>query len=142
MTFTLPIYYTQTFKTKPDKTFLIGMNWYNTAHYHIKNEVKQSLTTLITEQFENIGPVLGPYKVHYTLYWKNPSSDGSNIISLSEKIFLDAIQQGLVSEDNVKHHMGSTWTNAGQDKVNPRVEITIKDAEPMPIIKNSTTSTT
>jgi hypothetical protein len=127
--FTLPIYYTQTFKTKPDKTFLIGMNWYNTAHYHIKNTVKQELQATLREQFADIGPVLGPYQVHYKLYYSRPNCDGSNIIALTEKIFLDAIQDGLVREDNVQHHLGSTWSVAGQDKLNPRCEIQITQPE-------------
>lgn len=122
----LPIYYTQTFKTKPDKTFLVGMNWYNTAHYHIKNKVKQDFQSSLESQLKDTTPINGPYTVEYQLYWKNPNSDGANITALTEKIFLDAIQKyDIVQEDNVKYHMGSSWTNKGQDKSNPRVEITI-----------------
>jgi len=129
MVFTLPIYYTQTFKTKEDKTFLVGMNRWATEHYHLKNSIKQTWQQLILDQIaeNNIGPILTPYKVHYKLYWKNPNCDGSNIIALSEKIFLDALQENIVQQDNVKWHMGSSWDNMGQDKLNPRVEITIKE---------------
>jgi hypothetical protein len=131
MTFVMPIYYTQEFKTKDPKTTLVGMNKWATEHYHLKNKIKSSLEDDLIKQIQdaNLGPILTPYKVHYKLYWKNPSSDGSNIVALSEKIFLDAIQKAdLVQEDNVKWHMGSTWENIGQDKENPRVEITISEA--------------
>ena len=125
MTFTLPIYYTQEFKTKDDKTFLLGMNWYRNAHYHIQNKVKQDLEASLLKQFEQVGPILGPYKVHYTVYYKNPSCDGANIVALSEKFFLDALQVDLVRQDSVRHHLGSTWVIGGCDKLNPRVEINI-----------------
>ena len=124
----LPIYYTQTFKTKPNKTFLVGMNWYNTAHYHIKNKVKQEFQSDLKTQLASITPIEKAYKVEYHLYWKNPNSDGANIVALTEKIFLDALQKyDIVQEDNVKYHMGSCWVNKGQDKQNPRVEILISN---------------
>jgi hypothetical protein len=130
VTFTLPIYYTQTFKTKPDKTMLVGMNQFNAAHYYLKNQIKQTLQDSLKSQFSGIGPILGPYQVNYHIYYKNPSSDGSNVAALMEKIFLDAAQKfNLTREDNVKHHLGSTWSVAGCDKLNPRCEIHITQPE-------------
>lgn len=126
MSVVLPIYYTQEFKTKNDKTFLVGMNWYNTAHYHIKNKVKQDFTELILKQLTGIEPIQDKFKVHYKLYYKNISSDPSNIVALAEKIFLDAIQKGdIVKDDNMKYHTSSSWEVIGIDKDNPRVEISI-----------------
>jgi hypothetical protein len=128
--FTLPIYYTQTFKTKPDKTMLVGMNQFNTAHYYLKNNIKQTLQDSLESQFADIGPILGPYQVHYSIYYKNSSCDGSNIAALMEKIFLDAAQKfNITREDNVQYHLGSTWSIAGQDKLNPRCEIQITQPE-------------
>lgn len=131
--FTLPIYWTKVYKTKPSKTHLAGMNWYRNAFHIDQNNLKQDFQQLLDTQYGLMESftIDQPYTVSYSIYYKNPSCDGSNIIALSEKIFLDFLQKAsIVSEDNVKHHLGSTWTIAGQDKLNPRVEITIIPQEP------------
>lgn len=127
----MPIYYTQEFKTKDNKTFLVGMNWYRNAHYHISNKVKKERHELVCSQ---IGPSpaekIEKYKLHITLYYKNSNCDGSNISSLVEKYVLDAIQEhGVVENDNVKFHLGTTWEIGGQDKENPRAEVIIKEIQ-------------
>ena len=128
MVFTLPIYYTKEYKTKPSKTMMVGMNQFMDQRW-IRNEVKQAWQEDILTACKNIGPILGPYQVHYDLYYKNPSCDPSNIVALSEKIFLDAIQKaGLVKDDNVQHHKGSSYSVIDKDVDNPRVEITISAA--------------
>ena len=127
--FSMPIYWAEKFKTKPDKVHLIGMNFYRNAHHFTQNKLKQELEQNLKESFnESFDTITSTYKVYYTLYYKNPTCDGSNIIALIEKIFLDFIQSiGLVSNDNVKFHLGSEWSIGGIDKTNPRVEITIKE---------------
>jgi len=123
---TVPIYWTKTYKTKADKTVLVGMNFYRNAHYFDQNRLKQEFEELIIEQLDN-SCVQGTYKLDIRLYYKNPSCDGANICSLVEKILLDALQKNnTVEQDNVKHHLGTTWSIAGQDKVNPRCEIYIR----------------
>lgn len=127
MTFTSPIYWTRGVR-KP-KTSLCGMNQHNDMHYHERNAMKAYLESALVEQLAGIGPILGPYKVHYSIYYKNPSCDGANIAALIEKSFLDALQTaGVTRQDNVQHHLGSTWSVAGQDKLNPRCEISILPA--------------
>lgn len=125
MVFTLPIYYTKEYKTKPSKTQLVGANQFMDQRW-IRNEVKQAWQADLLKACEGLTPLNSTFKVHYKLYYKNPNCDGSNIIALSEKIFLDAVQQAnLVTNDNVLVHLGSSWEVAGCDKSNPRVEITI-----------------
>lgn len=128
LSLTLPIYYTQTFKTKKDKTFLVGLNWERNAHYFIKNEVKKHYHSLVSTQ---INQPVTPFKqisIHTELYYKNPSCDGRNIVPMIEKYLLDALQEcGVIYNDNVTHDLGGSWAVAGQDKENPRVEITIKE---------------
>lgn len=126
MTFTIPIYYTQQYKTKDDKTFLINLNWFRNAFFHQQNAVKIYIEDIVSRQLEDVGPILGPYTVHYKLYYKNGICDGSNIIPMAEKFFLDALQIKHTREDNVKHHFGSSWEVVEQDRENPRVEITIQ----------------
>lgn len=128
MIFQLPIYWIETFKTKPSKTHLVGMNFYRNAHYIQQNNLKQDLSEALRKQLPLLPqPILTRFEVEYQLYYKNPSSDPSNIIALSEKIFLDFAQEAhLISQDNVIHHIKSTWTVAGKDVNDPRVEITLK----------------
>lgn len=125
MKLVLPIYYTKTFKTKPDKTFFVGLNWYRNAHHVEQNNVKKHYQELVTEQLT--GEVFDQYQLTSELFYKNTACDGHNTVII-EKFLLDALQTGnAVKNDNVKHHMGTCWSVAGQDKENPRLEITIKE---------------
>ena len=128
MTVTLPIYYTQEFKTKSNKTSLVGMNLYRNAHHFLQNNMKKHFQSLVIEQLPAVAEVLQQFTVNYKVYYKSPVCDGSNIVALIEKFYLDAIKtHGLISDDNVNYHVGSTWSVAGQDKESPRVEIAIKE---------------
>ena len=126
---TIPVYYTQTFKTKNDKTFLVNLNWYRNAHYFIKNEVKQWFNDDIIRQLKelNAQPIKGPYVLAFKYYYKNVSSDLDNVCAMANKSFNDAAQAyGLVENDNVKFCKCSCYYTAEQDKENPRVEIFIR----------------
>lgn len=127
ITITLPIYYIQTYKTKPDKTFLVGLNWERNAHYHIKAEVKRYYHNLISNQLTTTTK-LAKFTTQTTLYYKSPVCDPRNIISMMDKYLLDGLQEcNLLTNDNVKYDMGSIVNPSIQDKTNPRVEITVKE---------------
>ena len=128
MTIVLPIYYIQEFKTKANKTHLVGMNLYRNAHHFLQNAMKKYFQELVLEQLPSVEQKLKQFTVNYKIYYKSPVCDGSNIVALIEKFYLDAIKtHGLISDDNVNYHLGSTWSVAGQDKENPRIEIAIKE---------------
>lgn len=122
--YTLPIYWQQTKK----KTVLVGMNAYRNWHYLVSAKFKREFGDLINDQV--IEPILltKPYKLHIKVYYKNPICDGSNIVALIEKVFLDAlISAGILPNDTVQWHLGTTWEIVSQDKINPRCELTIKE---------------
>ena len=128
MTIVLPIYYIQEFKTKANKTHLVGMNLYRNAHHFLQNAMKKHFQELVLEQLPPVEQQLKQFTVNYKVYYKSSVCDGSNIVALIEKFYLDAIKtHGLISDDNVNYHVGSTWSVAGQDKENPRIEIAIKE---------------
>ena len=90
--------------------------------------MKKYFQELVLEQLPPVEQQLKQFTVNYKVYYKSPVCDGSNIVALIEKFYLDAIKvHGLISDDNVNYHLGSTWSVAGQDKDDPRVEITIKE---------------
>lgn len=120
-----PIYWTQTFKTKEDKVWLVGMNNYRNWHYHTSNKFKTEFGEMFKEQLPNV-VLEGKFTVHMKLFYKRVC-DGSNVVPLIEKVLLDVLQkEGVILNDNVKYHIGTDWVIAKQDKANPRVEITIK----------------
>ena len=127
MTLQLPIYYTEHFKTKPSKTFLVGINWFRNAHHFAQNNVKQHYHQLVADQLLN--PVsFNKFIIDYRLYYKSPVCDPSNIIALIEKFTLDALKlNNIIPDDNVNYHLGSSYSVVAKDTINPRVEITIKE---------------
>lgn len=128
MTVILPIYYTQEFKTKPNKTSLVGMNLYRNAHHFLQNNMKKHFQDLVIEQLPPVVEAVQQFTVTYKLYYKSPVCDASNIVALIEKFYLDAIKEhGLIIDDNVNYHISSSWQVIAQDKTNPRIEVTIKE---------------
>jgi hypothetical protein len=124
----LPVYYDETFKTKPSKTHFVGMNMYRNIHFHLKNKIKAHFEWLILDQLLKTNPpkILGKYEIQYVYYYKSSVSDLMNVVSLTSKFTNDALQiYGSVVNDNVQYCIKESAIVGGQDKVNPRVEITI-----------------
>jgi Holliday junction resolvase RusA-like endonuclease len=128
MQLTLPIYWLQEFATKPNKLHLVGLNQLFAMHYQVRNKLKRDFHNLVLAQVPPGLAIDGPYTLTYQLYYKNINSDPGNIIAGIEKVLLDGLQEsGYIKQDNPKYHLGTTWIVAGQDKLNPRCEITIKE---------------
>lgn len=126
MNITIPCYYTQEYKTKDDKTFLLSLNWYRNAFHHQQNAVKQHMHELIVPQLANMPPIDGTYSVTYNYYYKSPVSDMTNVIPMASKWLNDVLQScKLVPNDNVKYLIAEHHYVATQDKLNPRIEATI-----------------
>jgi hypothetical protein len=128
MQITVPVYYTQTFKTKKDKTFLVGMNWYRNAFYHIQNEVKQCYHSIISTSLADQHQQFSQYKVTYIYHYKSKISDLSNVCSMMSKFFNDTLQTlEIVPNDNVQFCKEEHFIAGNFDKSNPRVEIYIEE---------------
>jgi len=125
---TLPVYYTQTFKTKPDKTFLVGMNWARSSYHYIQNKVKQDFNALLVPQLSCSNfKIEGTYETAYVYYYKNKTSDLTNVAAWSSKIVLDAFQRaGIIKNDNVQYCLKETFMVGEQDKENPRMEVFVR----------------
>ena len=133
-TIILPIYWTQEFKTKPNKTVLAGMNYYRNAHYHAQNTMKKDFHGLVVQQLPDPECVYdGSFRLELGIYYKNSNCDGANIAAIMEKFVLDSLQsENIVINDNVKYHKGTTWRILGQDKDNPRCEVTLVKEDTIP----------
>jgi len=123
------VYYTQQYKHKKPKTFLVSMNELNNAHYHMKNNIKSWFTDYFVGIFLKNPPVpiVGPYEVAYVYHYKNEASDLGNVCSLTDKYFCDAIQiAGIVREDNVQYCKKITFLVGEKDVEHPRVDIYLR----------------
>ena len=124
MKITLPIYWTQEFKKKPDKKHLVWLNFYRNAHYIVLNNVKKHYHQIIKkiakkQHFE-------VYRIHFKIFLKNTASDWPNVRSIIEKFALDwLVEHWILKEDNVKCLKWST-SQYFIDKENPRAEIYIE----------------
>ncbi len=122
---TLPIYW-----YNGKKTILLSQNWYRNAYFYEQNRAKQEFHSLVADQLSGVVPITGTFSLEMSLYYKNPNCDLSNVCSIIEKFTLDALQQHeIITNDSVKFHLGSLSQVMGQDKVNPRCEITITPKE-------------
>jgi len=122
---TLPIYYTQYFKTKPSKNILVGLNWYRNAHHFLSNTIKHHYHDLISKEVKGIK--FDKIKLKYKIYISRNGTDGHNIRSIMEKFFLDGLVENKVIEDDStpKYVAGDYGTEYFLDKENPRMEIEI-----------------
>jgi len=117
---TLPIYF------GVRKKYMLGLNWYGTAHYRARNKVKQDFHKMIDKNLSEDYKLKSPIKTSYRLYYKNKLSDAGNIVSVIDKFLLDALQEtGIIVNDNVQHYIESTWEVIEQDRINPRIEVEI-----------------
>jgi len=80
----------------------------------------------LTRELENHPVITGPYRVSYKYYYKNPKSDLSNVGPMASKWLLDVAQSlGIIQQDSVEFLVEETYTVAGQDRENPRIEADI-----------------
>ena len=108
--------------------FMLGMNWYGTAHYRTRNSVKQEYHIMIGKVLPKDFKLNSPLTTHYKIYYKNMKSDASNIVAVVDKFLMDALQEfDVIVEDNVKHYIQSSWEVVEQDRDNPRIEVEIKE---------------
>lgn len=130
---TLPVYLNLT-KTK--QTF-VAMSWFRNAHFHSQNKAKKMMHELLIPQLTNFRPVTLYYSVLYVYYYKNVVSDLPNAGALASKFFNDSLQTlNLVPNDNVKYLLAEHYVVGGQDKLNPRIEIHIKEYTDEPSFNN------
>ena len=116
---TIPVYYTQQYKTKDDKTLFLGLNWFRNAFFHQQNQVKRDMHELIATQLSHISPMPEKYSVSYFYYYKSPVSDLPNVGPMASKWILKSLSLWLMflmtsiwqKNQNFQVQMASTKRN-------------------------------
>lgn len=122
--FICPIYMVQHRVTKPDKNYSLNLNVYRNLHYIINNNLKKEFKDIVWPQLVWI-VYDTQLTVNYKLYWRR-ISDLDNWQAVITKYFQDAlVDAGCIPDDNFNYIRMNTYEAVEQDKVNPRMCITI-----------------
>jgi len=113
-------------KTKADRKMIINLNNYRNWHYIINNQVKDYYKEAMREQLQGL-KFNKKIILHFLLYrGSNRITDRSNVLSIHEKFFCDALTfYKCIPDDNDEYIEETRYRTGGLDRENPRVEITI-----------------
>lgn len=117
-------------KTKKNKTVHINLNNYRNQNRFLEGTVKKKYCELMKDQL--FGLVFSkPINVQYVVYYgRGGKHDRSNVLSIVEKYFLDALTHyNCIPDDNDDYVYSSHYYTGGIDREFPRVEITITEVE-------------
>ena len=115
-------------KTKVAKRVSLNMNTYRNLHHRTSNDAKKAYTELVREQLIDLD-IQTPVEITYKVYKaSNRRLDKMNVISVVSKFLLDAITEyGCWEDDNDIYVKTETILPTELDRVNPRVEVIIKE---------------
>lgn len=124
MKFILPLYVLLPRKTKPARKAIVNLNNYRNWHYITSNEIKTKYTEALKDQLTGL-KFNGNLKLEFVLFKaSNRTSDRSNVLSIQEKFFCDAlVHYGCIPDDNDTVIAETKYRSGGLDKENPRVEV-------------------
>ena len=115
-------------KTRASKRVSLNMNTYRNLHHRTSNDAKKAYTELVREQLIDLD-IQTPVEITYKVYKaSNRRLDKMNVISVVSKFLLDAITEyGCWEDDNDIYVKTETILPTELDRVNPRVEVIIKE---------------
>ena len=106
----------------------LNLNNYRNWHYQVNNKIKKLYQQKAHNELQ--GYLNARYKsisIHFHMIRGDKRKcDRSNVLSIHEKFFCDAlVSYGVIPDDNDSHITRTTYTTGKIDRLNPRVEITI-----------------
>lgn len=113
-----------TFIQVSNKTrFSINLNQYRNAHFQILNKAKVKFMEQVRDQIQAL-PSFKRIAISYTLYPRTRQlCDVSNICSIADKFFCDALRDmGRIPDDNYTVVLGTQYLFGEVDPHRPRVE--------------------
>ena len=115
-------------KTKANKKVYLNMNTYRNLHHRISNDAKILYKDQLKDQLQDL-IIKTPVEVTYKVFKKtNRKLDKMNVVSVVSKFLLDSITDyGCWIDDNDDYVKTETILPTELDRINPRVEITIKE---------------
>jgi len=117
----MPLY----IEKKNGKKIHINLNNYRNWHYQTSNQIKKAYQEIAHRKIPKQKHAL--ISIRFTLYrGDNRRCDRSNILSIHEKFFCDALtKNGFIPDDCDKFIKSTSYHSGGVDKGNGRVEIDI-----------------
>lgn len=113
------------------KKFILNLNNYRNAHWNLLADAKVAYNELIDNMNLNDGfePFNNPVKFTYYYYPASARSyDRMNVLSVHDKFACDAlIKQKILTDDDYRRVLTPDFLHAGIDKINPRVEVAVKE---------------
>lgn len=126
----MPLYVDIPYKRKQvkPKRYYFNLNNYRNWHVNVKNNIKKQYSEIARKKLVNIKPKT-PVILTFILWKKDKrKGDRSNVLSIHEKFFCDALVEcGCIIDDNDTYIESSHYYTGGIDKENPRVEIIIQE---------------
>ena len=110
------------------KRYHINLNNYRNWHHQVSNNVKARYSDLACARLRlHSNKQYKKIKLEFTYYKPTKAKrDRSNILSIHEKFFCDAMTKiGMIPDDNDDYIKSSHYVSGGLDRENPRVEIKI-----------------
>lgn len=113
-------------KIKNDRSWILNLNNYRNTHFQILNQAKHLYKDFMQEQIV-ILPSLQRIAVRFILFPRTQRMvDTSNVCSIHDKFFMDALVEAhKLPDDNYRHYVETGYKFGGIDKGNPRVDIEI-----------------
>ena len=113
-------------KTKPAKKIYINLNEYRNWHYQVSNQAKDIYKKDLESQLKGL-KFDGKITLIFTLFRGDKRRvDRSNILSIHEKFFCDALTfYGCIKDDNDNFIEETRYRSGQVDRENPRVEVEI-----------------
>lgn len=111
-----------------NKKFILNLNNYRNTHYYLLNTAKRAYKETMLSQLNSL-PKYSKIHITYIVYPQtNRKFDLSNVCSVVDKFFCDAlVETGHIEDDNYNYIPNITYCMGTIDKDNPRVEILIED---------------
>ena len=109
----------------------INLNILSNLHHKARSNVKRNYTEWMEQRIKQLPALEGRLRLTYTLYPKTRRlCDVSNICSMVDKFFCDALQEhGVLEDDNYLHIPEINYRFGRIDKFKPRVDILIEELD-------------